>query len=349
MPLESVALVLGGEYFGFWRDLEIKRAIDTYSTVSFGAPFEPERPEFRKTFRPFSFTPCELLVSLETLVTGFMLDVLPDADPSSRRCSVSAYAKPAVWHDVTAPEALVGKLEFKKLGLQQIAEQIGAPFGIGVDFPDGAGKPFDKVKLDPDKKIQEFLVDLAKQRNRVLTDTRDGRLLCWQSVEPGKPVHAFVEGKEPLVKITPRFSPQDYYSEITGFGKRKRGKSPARWTEHNRWLTEPLRPNTFKLEDSERADVPEATQARLGRMFANMASFTIPDLPGWRDPQGKIWEPNTTVLVTAPGCMIYRETEMLIREVTLRQNENEESATLEVVLPGAFSGKVPDDLPWDED
>lgn len=356
---ERVSIVLGneedastgrrGDYFGYWQSVEIKRSIDTYSTVKFDAPFEPSRKEFRKTFRPFTFQRMEVLVNLKTLVTGFTLGPDPETDWNGRTISVTGYAKPAVFHDCNIPPDELGKgLQFNDQGLRSIAERVAAPFNITCDFRNEDAAPFKKCKLEIDKKIQDFLVDLAKQRNRVLTDSVAGELLCWTSIEPGKPVATLTEGVAPFTKVTPRFNPQDCYSQVTGFGKKKRGKKEARWTEKNRWLESPLRPHTFKLDDAERADVPEATQAKLGRFFASMASYIIPDLPGWRNPQGDLWAPNTTILVTSPGAMIYRETELLIRDVTFKQDPNTETTTLEVVLPGAFSGKLPDELPWEE-
>lgn len=361
---ENVSIVIGddhdattgrtGSYFGYWQNVEIKRSIDTYSTVRFAAPFEPSRKEFRDTFKPFQFRRLECLTSpgtadLETLVTGFVLNVDPEFDENARRLAITGYAKPAVFHTCNIPPDELGKgIHFNGQSLRAIAERCAAPFDIKCLFLDEDATPFKKCKLEIDKKLQEFLVDLAKQRSRVLTDTPAGELLFWQSVEPGKPVATFIEGKAPLTKVSASFKPDDCFSQITGFGKKKRGKSEARWTEANKWLPKPLRPHTFKLEDAERADVPEATRAKLGRFYASMATFTIADLPGWRDPNGDIWKPNTTILLTAPSAMVYRETELLIRDVTLKQTENTETATLEVVLPGAFSGAVPESLPWED-
>jgi len=358
-PRENVAIVIGddtdpttgrtGSYFGYWSNVEIRRSIDTYSTVKFDAPFEPKRKEFRDTFRPFTYKRLQCLINLEPIVTGFSLGIDPETDWNGRTVSVTGYAKPAVFCNCNIPPDELGKgLSFNGQGLRSIVQRVAAPFGVACDFRNEDATPFAKCKLEIDKKIHEFLVDLAKQRNRVFTDTPEGELLCWQSVDPGRPVAWFVEGEPPLTKVTPKFSPEDYFSQITGFGKKKRGKKDTRWTVNNRWLEAPLRPHTFKLEDAERADVPEATLVKMGKMFAAAASFTIEDLPGWRDQHGELWTPNTTLMLEAPGAMIYSPYEFLIRDVTLKQTKDADTATLEVVMPGAFSGKVPDSLPWSE-
>lgn len=337
-----------GKYFGYWSDLEIKRSIDAYSEASFRSPFEPDRKEFRDLFRPFSFKPLKVLHELSPLFTGTLVDVRPSEEPDARTIDVTGYGLPGVLNDCTTPAPTDEKpIEFKKLGLRAICTKLLEPFGLGVEFRADEGALFDKVKLDIDKEIHTFLVELAQQRNLVLSNTRDGKLLVWKSVDPGNPRARLVAGEPPITNVTPEFNPQEYFSELTGFAKKKRRKAPAKWTEPNLWLRDILRPHSFKLDDTERGDAREATRAKLGRMFANVVSYQV-DVPTWRDPQNELWEPNTTVTLKAPGAMCYRETELLVREVTLKQNAQAESASLNLVLPGAFSGKVPERLPWDE-
>lgn len=83
-------------------------------------------------------------------------------------------------------------------------------------------------------------------------------------------------------------------------------------------------------------------------MFGNMVSYVVEGIPTWRDPKGNLWRPNTTITLKAPEAMIYRETEFLIRNVTLRQDAQSKTATLGLVLPGAFSGETPSRLPFEE-
>jgi prophage tail gpP-like protein len=113
--------------------------------------------------------------------------------------------------------------------------------------------------------------------------------------------------------VRPKFSPQDYHSQITGYSPAKKGKS--RWrctTAFNPWLGKLLefnapineyRPLSCKFDDTERADAKvDSAKAKLARMFANMVSWDIEDLPTWRDPDGTLWDPNTSITLIAPGC-----------------------------------------------
>lgn len=364
--VEKVELLIGYKQFSGWDDLEIKLCIDKFDTVSFTAPFDPSNSAFRDLFRPFSFQRVDLLLNDTRLFTGTMVGVDPTRTADTGRVSISAYAQPGVLCDCTAPSGFGRKgrrsavgpipLQFTKLTLRDIAAQLCEPFGLNIEFRGDPGAQFEKVAIKIDQKIHSFLVELAKQRGFVITNTGDGTLLFWKSIPQGSPVVKFVEGEAPFPGITSTFSPQEYYSEITGYAPAKHKKPGTHGVALNPWLGVDVddpnsqinthRPMSCKFDDTERADAPDATKAKMGRMFANMASFEIDELLTWRDPQSKLWEPNTSLSVLAPGSMIYAETELLVREVTLRQSANKLSANLGLVLPGAFSGKIPETLPW---
>lgn len=363
---EKIELLIGFKAFTGWDNLEVNLCIDKFDTVSFTAPFDASNKEFRDLFRPFTFAPVDILLSGERLFTGTMVGVDPSRSVDAGTVSISAYSQPGVLGDCTAPSGFGRKgrrsavgaipLEFQKKTLQAIAAELCEPFGIPVEFRGDPGAPFDKVRCKLEEKIHSFLVELAKQRGFVMTNDVDGTLLFWKSIAQGNPVVQFVEGVAPFPGIKATFSPQEYYSEITGYAPAKHRKAGNRYTALNKWLGDGVddgsapinahRPMSCKFDDTERADAPDATNAKLGRMFANMASFEIEDLPTWRDPQGNAWDPNTSISVMCPSAMIYAETELLIREVTLKQSATKLSANLNLVLPGAFSGKIPDRLPW---
>jgi len=319
-----------GPEWRWWTSCDLQLHLDAFSSISLTAPFEPDRQDFRDVFRPFSFKPMTAAIGGEVVFTGVLVDVFPTRDPSERTVQVGGYALPGVLNDCCEPVTAL-PLEFTKQGLRAIIKALADPFGLELEAFAETDR-FDKVKLEPEGKVFDFLSDLAKQRNRVLTNTIDGKLRCWTSVATGTPVA--------------EFSPQQCYSEITGYASAKHGTKGSKFTAPNPFLSDVLRPHSFTMQDTDPGGAPEATRAKLGRMFAEMARWTIPDLPTWRDPQGDVWTPNKTVMLKAPGAMVYDWYEMLIRSVTIHDDAAKQSATLGVVLPGAFSGEVPATLPW---
>jgi prophage tail gpP-like protein len=344
--LEDVSLEIEQEVFRFWTKVRVKRSMDTFSTAEFSAPFEASRKEFREIFRPFKFQSVVIKEGDNRLFTGRVVGINPSVAPDRKEVTVTAYALPAVLHDCTAPASLL-PLEFKKLKLQAIAGILCAPFGVNVDFRGEDGAAFDKVKLDASKKLFEFLKDLAEHRNFIFTDNTIGDLLCWRSVKPGTPVARLRDDEQPVTKVEPSYNPQDYFSEITGFAPAKRGRKGSKFTEKNKWLPNVLRPFCFHPDKIEKGDLPGTVRMKLARMFADMVSFDI-DVATWKQPDGEVWRPNTTVTLLAPDAMVYRETELLVRDVETVIEKDSRSAQLNLVLPGVFDAEIPETLPWDE-
>lgn len=370
----DVGLVLAGDTFRHFTEIDLTQSIDSFSTAAFTAPFEADRAEFRKRFRPFSYSSINVLIDQKVRMTGSMMGPEPKIDQSSKAVAVTAYGLPAVLAHCCPPGSAF-PLEFSGMTLLQIAQKVCAPFGITARIDDtvsddesshafqakklkrgprgGRGKrgnKFARVALEPGDDVHGFLVGLAQQVGLVMSDDEVGNLVFRDSdANLGNPVARFVQGQPPLVDIDAKFSPESYFSEITGFTPNKVKKKGTKYTLKNPFIHAKdniLRPHCFKLDDTTAPDAPAAVYAKIGRMFGNMVSYTISKIPTWRDPSGKLWTPNTTVLVTAPDAMIYRETELLIRDVKLHQDPGGYTAELNVVLPGAFSGAMPADLPW---
>lgn len=373
---EKVGIVIDGERFENFTEVEFNRSIDTFSTMGFLAPFEADRKEFRKLFRPFSYRSVNGLIEDKVRFTGTLMQADPVITPDSKAVSVSCYSLPAAMCDCCPPGSAY-PLEFKGMTILQIGQTLASKFGLIAKIdanvsddesahafqktklkrgPRGGrgkrGNKFARVALEPGDDAHGFLVKLASQIGLVMADNEVGNLVFSDSdATLGKPVAIFKEGQSPFVALKPEFHPQAYYSEITAFTPVKVRNKGSRHTEFNPFTRGKniVRPHCFKLDNLlSPADAPAACFQRLGRMFGNMVSWSLEAIPTWRDPYGDLWNPNTTIKITAPDAMIYRETEMLIRDVTLRQDAGGETASLRLVLPGAFSGAMPEFLPWDE-
>lgn len=230
--MSEVVLLIHGTRFVFWESLEITRDIDAVSSIRLSAPFEYEAPGFKENFKPFGFAPMILLVDGEPLFTGTMLDVSPVVEPGQKTIQVNAYAKCGVLGDCTMPAESM-PLEFNKLNLQQIAQRMAEPFNVGVTFIGDPGAAFDRVACEPDKKILEFLTDLAKQRGFIISSAEDGSLLFWKSAQ-GLPVARLQQGESPLTDVTPTFRPQEFYSHMTGLSEVEVAKPATKTTVKSR-------------------------------------------------------------------------------------------------------------------
>ena len=342
----DVALLVGGQRFRFWERVRITRSLDAVDTLDVFAPFESDNAAFREAFRPFTYNQVELTVGGDRLFNGTMVGVEPTVGAKRRTVEASAYSRPGVLGDCTAP-ASAYPLEFTGQGLKEISSKLCAPFGLTVEFNGDPGAPFELAAAKVDERILSFLVKLAQQRGLVISSTPDGGVLFQSPGGSGNPVANLSQGNSPVLEVLPRFSPQRYYSHVTGIDPVIVGLDGSQYTVKNPRLPDIVRPFTFKAPDSAGGGINKAVEAKAGRMFGNTAAYTV-SLSTWRDPSGNLWAPNTSVLLEAPDAMVYSPYIFLIRSVILEKDSTSETAVLELVFPGAFSGQIPEKMPWDE-
>jgi prophage tail gpP-like protein len=346
MPEAVAVKYADGRRFGQWSEIELSIGIDSYRCASLSGPWDPDRKDLRAAFEPLSFPEVTVTIADELFLTGKVQDVAPSVDASQSSVGVTAYSSAFWLTEVCATPDVPG--EFNRLDLKQIATVVaGHTLGLVVTLDGSPGAKFDRVKCERDTELHGFLSDLALQRGFVITDTSSGDLLFRSEGPTGAPV-ARLKG-QPIGKVSAQFNPGRWFSHVTGRACKRAGQqNGSKYTQQNKLYRSIFpRHHCASVGNTGSADVPRATKAMIGRMVASVATYTVEDLPTWRDASGKLWAPNTTLLLTAPGAMIYAETELLIRAVKFKQNGTEETATLELVLPGSFGGTQPKRLPWD--
>ncbi len=344
--IDEVAILIGGKRFRFWEGVTITKSIDNMDTVLFGAPFDADSPDAREAFRPFSYKPVKITLGGSPFFSGTMVSVDPVLANDKRTVTLGCYSLAGVLNDCTAPASSF-PLEFNGQGLRDIATTLAAPFGINVVFNAEQGPVFERVALEPGKTVLSFLIDLAKQRNLVITSDADGSLVFIQSITDGVPVAKLAQGASPVMSVSPVFDPQGYYSHITGIEPVVVGLKGSQHTVKNTKASGILRPFTFKAPDTVDSNLPAAVSAKIGRMFGQMASYAV-GVSTWRDPSGNLWTPNTIVTLQAKNAMIYSEYKFVIRSVEFTRDSTTKTAVLTLVIPGAYSGKIPEKLPWEE-
>lgn len=350
---EEVVVKINGEELRYWQNMKMRFAVDAVSTFSFSAPFDPSFPIHRKMFRPLQYQTVEITVGGKLWLTGTVLEIAPQGTSSETTVTVSGYGKPGVLADCTLPRDATR--QFNNARLATIAELLAANFGLKtfVLLPDDKyQKQFKKVACEPDQIVHEFLLDLVKQRSGLMTDNEEGELVIWVPQRSGSPVARLVGPA--VTTMTVQTNAQEYFTDMVGISgtKRRRKGDLAKYV--NPLLTDGIkdglvRPQGFRIADSDKGEAYTVAKGRIGRMFANAATWKLPNIASWKDPSGNFWERNTTIKVQADNLMIYRETEFLIRAVEFDANEQARSTTLELVLPEVFADEAtPEFWPWDD-
>jgi prophage tail gpP-like protein len=343
----EVAFFVGGQRFRFWETMTISRSMDSMDTLELTSPLDSKNAEFKEIFRPFSYKPMTVTVGGVPLFTGILLTPLPDVTDKKKSVNVTGYSLPGVLNDCTVPPSAFPLTEFNNQSLATIAKTMAEPFGLAVEFTEDPGPVFERVATKPTKKVLEFLAELARKRNLIVSSTPAGKLLFQRAVDVGRPIARLVQGEPPLTKVTPSFKAQEYYSHVTGLQPEDPVSKGSQFTTKNSRLEGVLRPFTFQAEDTDNANVKATVDAKAARMFANVAMYSI-TVSTWRDSFGNLWAPNTTITLFAEDAMIYSEYEFLVKSVALARDGDSESATLSLVIPEAFKGQIPERLPWEE-
>jgi prophage tail gpP-like protein len=232
--------------------------------------------------------------------------------------------------------------------MKGIAEAACDPYSIPVLFDGEVGPNFTEVSIEPTDKILDFLSRLAKQRNLLFTNNEKGQLLFFNP-KTEKAFVTFVEGKSPLISIKPKFSAQNFYSHITGFGKTDAEYPSLAWTFENKYLINKgrIRHHSLTIEDSENiSDIENAVKAHAGRMFADCVNFELV-CENHVNENNEVFQKGMSVCVSAPSAMITKETTFIARNVELARTVEGKTAMLTLVLPGSYTGEIPEALPWE--
>lgn len=195
--------------------------------------------------------------------------------------------------------------------------------------------------------IYPFLVELAKQRDLIISNDENGDLLITRAVDE-KSVAQLYDDAAPVLSVTPMHDEQNYFSDYTAIIPIMLDGLPvATYTAKNKRLQNVLRVENYEANDAFNGEERQIAESRRARGLANSIGYEV-SLATIRDPQGKLYRPNSYVNLTAPTAMIYNDTKFFVRSVNLVLDGNSKTCTLDLVLPESFNGKDVERFPWEE-
>ncbi len=339
---ENVSMLIDGKRFEKWENVNLNLSLDSIDTFGFATPFGEETDqEFREIFLPLSYRKLEIHLNDEPILNGILSS--KSASISEKTLTLGGYSRPGILNDLPVPFDKY-PLEFKNQDLQQIATQLGAIYDVTTRVVRSIGPAFESVSPEPTQKVLEFLAELAKKRSVLFSNTPKGELQFFNPPGNG-PTTSLKQGEIPLLDAKIDIDEQNYFTSVTGLGASMAGRDPESFTVPLPALPGVNRPFVYTVSDATGAELEAAVRFKAGLIFANAVKIGV-DVLGWRDIEDKIWTPGNFISLRASSVFLYDETKLMIRTASLSQTATEETASLELVFPGSYTGELPEKSPW---
>lgn len=341
MPDEKVELLVGGQVYAGWEGVGVTRAMDGCA----GAFFLEVADRWSAKAKPWEIQPgdvCEVRLGGETVITGYVDMARPRFGPESHSIEVQGRDATA---DLIDCSAVHDPDEWKRIDFLELANILGAPFGVAATAEVDVGPSFELVKLDQGETALEALARYGKMRRLLVMPDAKGGLLITRA-GTGTAEVELVQGVNIIdasgtLDWSERFS--DYIVKgQANYGEESDPEAEAHvlGTAKDAYLTR-YRPLLITAETDanpltaqERAAWEAVT--RLG--MSTQAEITV---QGWRQTEGgALWEPNLLVRVRSPWLRM--DGEMLIRAVNFGKGSGGTFTTLSLVSPLAFEPEPPD-------
>lgn len=309
--------------------------------------------DVRDIIKPFGFEPVEVFLGGELALTG----VIYGLDPK-----INAKEKSAVLHIFSEACDVVDSTtyppyEFNFVTLADLAEELIGNLGFNVEFEDDTGSYFfDRVTIDPQQTIFDFLSDLARQHGVLLSSNEFGRVLFRQADISSKPVETIEQATELAGSFNGRslfgvyrmtmMSPET--QKVTEKLKTKTRNTTktvqtTKYAETYDALVPASRQTTINADNVLVDDLPQAVEWERSKRWAKALEIQIPRI-GWR-PKGSdtLYRENTKVTLKTADLWLANGFDFLIKSVEYSLDSNGAIALLTLIPPQAYTGDpVPD-------
>lgn len=335
----------------FFNEFELSLNFDSFgSTFSFKYYFDPDNPDHKELSCVSHDHECVVTHNGETLITGFAMSQEYLHEPTKQLASISGYSKPGLFTDCQIPPEMY-PLQSDGVSLKSVAKRITDRWsrwkiGLKVDSSADslASKAFKSVTASETETISSFLMNMATQKSLILSHDENGNLLITKAKTDSKPMMEFdrrVQSMIPLTGSSMSYNGQSMHSHITVVKQASSdGGNAGEYTLRNPYCPIVFRPKVVNQSSGDDIDTKEAALRELGKELEQGLKFTI-KTDRWIGPDGKIIKPNSIISIYDPELFIYTKANLFVRSIDFVGNQIQTTATLNCVIPEAFSNKVP--------
>ncbi|MDD5013671.1 MAG: hypothetical protein PHW73_01035 [Atribacterota bacterium] len=344
--MSELSIKISGQKFDNWNNFKLSLAYNSVaSTFSFdGLVLTKEQ---KQLFKPLSYHACQVHFENELLLTGTIISTSTSIDNNKNLGGISGYAKPGVLEDCPVPISLY-PLQSDGMTLREISEKLLKPFEISIVVDSQVSaemdKKYEKSTADPSSSVKDYLCELAKQRNIVITHTASGSLLFTRAQSDKQSIATYIEGK-PSTRISLSTNGQGLHSEITVQKQATIGTDVAGEETIKNNLISIFRPTVTNQTSGDNNDTSNSAKMVRASELKNITLTIETDRWKWYDGK-KLYmiKPNEIIEVESPSNFINKRTRFFVESVDLTGNQEGVNAVINCVMPETYSGEEPKNI-----
>jgi prophage tail gpP-like protein len=334
---DELSLHINGNQYEGWKSLTVTRSIEACAG-SFKLGVTDRWSDTAKLWPIRPGNGCKVKIDGETIITGFVDDDDPAFDEESRSISVGGRDKTADLVDCSTKVKT-----WYNVDLKQIAEDVAAPFGVGVVVATDIGPKFPNWSVNGSgEKAFECIDRAARIRGVLIYPDGKGNIVLGRAGTK-RAGTKLIQGKN-VKGGSASFSNKDRYSIYTvrsqlaalkddelpaEISSRLKGQATDGEITRYRPLDLQSEAQSEFVDCKTRAQWEAATRAGKSRKV-------MLRVKGFHKDDGRLWTPNELAPVKAPWLHIYQEIELLISTVHFTRDGKGSWSLLELQHPDAF-------------
>lgn len=323
-------IVAGGEY-------AFKRATCTYaanqSARAFAFTVTDATDPWGEQWNLMPGAPCTVLANGQLIVTGYIERMLPSYDAKGHHVEISGRSKSAdhLHSSVEHPKG-----EFRDKTVLQIAQELDKQ---NVGFYSDVEQPkVEYFRLNPNEKVFEAVERLSRRYQLLMQGMENGSVKLTKGGTNGSNT-PLIEGHN-ILAASACFDQSDQHSEYKVKGQRVYGADRRSLRIEATSKDSRMRRHR-PLHIHQETDIDDATAQKRAdhhknRQQGESITATI-KTQSFFDDAGQLWRANGLIYIHSP--MLKLSNQMLLKTVSLNQEEHGSFSNLNFVLPNAFGGQ----------
>lgn len=277
-------------------------------------------------------TPVTVTANGQLILTGYINKMTPSFDAHNHTIEVSGTSKGS---DSVKSAAEHDKGEFRNKTPLQVAQELDKQ-GVGFSS-DAEQKPMEYFRLNPNETVFEAVERATRRFPMLLQGMPDGSIKMTKGGSGGSN-SPLIQGQN-ILGGSATFDDSDQHSEYKVKGQRVFGTNKKSLqivaTEKNSSVKRHLPKHIHQETDIDQDTAQKRAKHHKNRQQGESVTASI-KTQSWFDSGGQLW--NANGLVYVESSILKLSQQMLIKSVSLTQDESGSFAQLSLVLPQAFDG-----------